>query len=103
MMNPSESTQSKLEKFAFDMKMRRVYYEMVKQEALFRNLPNGIERSGDFIISLFDKHQIDHEKGTLALIEMTKKELAVTRNKIWEYNLRQIYLQILLFFIKPFS
>jgi hypothetical protein len=51
-MHASESSQSKLEKFTFDMKMRAVYLRIKKQEALFRKLPNGIERSGDFIIKL---------------------------------------------------
>lgn len=102
-MHASESSQSKLEKFTFDMKMRAVYLRIKKQEALFRKLPNGIERSGDFIIKLFDEYQIDHEKGIAALMELTEKELESTREELWQTNLRLIPLQILLFFMKPFS
>lgn len=102
-MSISESSQSKLEQFTFDMKMRAVYLRVKKQEALFRNLPNGIERSEDFIFKLFDEYQIDHEKGIAALMKFTEKELEFTEEELWQTNLRLIPLQILLFFMKPFS
>lgn len=102
-MNASESTQSKLEKFAFDMKMKAIYLRVKKQEALFRNLPNNVKRSEDFITNLLEEYQIDPAKGISALIEITRKELASVTEELWQTNLRLIPLQVLLFLMRPFS